>query len=228
MNKCFKNLNRSGNYRNKQGGNIILLILGAILLVGGLVVFLTSGNSNSTNTSSASSQVIGSSVMADASSVKDMFDQLVGYKLLAPTSITFVPGTASPSNLLDTAAGLQKPISNANAYINTTFPNGAWIYQTGLKVNGIGTAAAEFSLVTVGVKDTVCQQINNSLWGSTAIPASTLASTAFTTGAALATPTSASAADISAIAGVSGWNQGCVTTTAGADNNAYFLVLKPM
>ena len=220
----MKNMNGS---KNKQGGFSILgVILVVVAIVGVLGVWAMSGQTNTATAASSSADVMGSSVVNDGSAIKATFDTLL-VNGSAATSITFIPATAGASNMLDPTNGIQKPNPNSNAVINTTFPNGAWIYKSaGFKGNGIGTATDDQVIILGGVKDGVCGQINNRLYGATTIPASGLASTAFTTDATAGAPTSTTAADISAVAGVAGWMAGCVTTTNGVDNNVYFRVLK--
>lgn len=213
--------------KNKQGGFSILgVILVVVAIVGVLGVWAMSGQTNTSSASTSSADVMGSSIVNDGSAIKATFDTLL-VNGSAATSITFIPAQAGTNNMLDPTNGIQKPNPNSNALVNTTFPNGAWIYKpSGFKGNGIGTAADDQVIILGGIKDGVCQQLNNRLYGATTIPASNLANTAFTTGAAAATPTSTNASDVSAVAGVSGWMAGCVTTTNGADNNVYFRVLK--
>lgn len=213
----MKQYQRIDNFK-KQAGNTI-----AGLLI--LVAIIGCDSTNSSSSSTSTVDVMGSSITDDAAAIKSAFDTMLANGA-SSTSITFIPATAGDSNILDPTTGIPMPVSNANAFLNTTFPNGAWIYQSGLKGSGVGTTAAEISILVPGVKDGVCQQINNRLYGSTTIPASGLATTAFTTGALESTPSSSNAADMSAVAAIGGWVAGCVTTTDGADRNVFFRVLK--
>lgn len=220
----MKNMNGS---KNKQGGFSILgVILVVVAIVGVLGVWAMSGQTNTATAASSSADVMGSSVVTDGSAIKATFDTLL-VNGSAATSITFIPADGGANNMLNPTNGIQKPNPNANAVINTTPPNGGWIYKSaGFKGNGIGTVADDQAIILGSVKDGVCGQINNRLYGATTIPASTLAKAAFTTGATAGAPTSTTAANISAVGDVAGWMAGCVATTDGADNNVYFRVLK--
>jgi hypothetical protein len=102
--------------------------------------------------------------------------------------------------------------------------DGYWIYRgSAVTLNGVGTAAADYTMMVSGLKLSVCQQINNTLHG-TALTIAPTTLTAFTDALLLGTaplPTAATptqtttAADLSAL-GTSGWMNGCyATTTAG-------------
>lgn len=223
----MKSQQKQFSSKAKQGGFSILgVILVVVAIVGVLGVWAMSGQTNTATAASSAGDVMASSIVNDGSAIKATFDTLL-VNGAAASSITFIPATAGANNILDPSTGIQKPIPNANAVTNTTFPNGAWIYKSaGFKGNGIGTSSDDQAIIIAGVKDGVCEQINNRLYGATTIPASGLASSAFTTGATAGAPSSTNASDLSAVAAVAGWMAGCVTTTGGADNNVYFRVLK--
>jgi len=213
---------------NKQGGFSILgVVLVVVAIVGALGAWSMSGQTNTSSSTSATGDIMASGIVNDGSAIKTAFDTLL-VNGAAAANITFTPASTDAVNdILNTTNGIQKPMLNSNAVINSTFPNGNWIYKkTGFKGNGVGTAADDQVIVAIGIKDSVCGQINSRMYGSTAIPASGLANTAFDTGATVAAPSSTNAADVSAVAGVAGWTSGCVSTTTGADNNVYFRVLK--
>jgi len=212
--------------KSKQKGNLVVAILALVAVIGVISVWLMSGDTNTTSSSNSTADVMGSSIANDGGAIKATFDTLV-INGASASSITFIPATAGSNNILDPTNGIQYPVSNPNAFTNTTFPNGAWIYNgTGFKGNGIGTSAVDQVALVAGVKDGVCQNINSRAHASTTIPASGLASSVFTSGAFAATPTGTGSPDLSAVAGVAGWVAGCVSTTNGTDNNVYFRVLK--
>lgn len=216
--------------KNKQGGFSILgVILVVVAIVGALGIWAMSGQTNTSNASTSTGDIMASSISNDGLAIKTSFDTLL-INGAAATSITFIPADTGVNNILNPTTGLQTPTPSTTAVINSTFPNGAWIYKSaGFKGNGIGTVAADQAVIVPGVKDGVCQHINHRQHGTAltdTIPESGLVNTAFTTGALAATPSSSNAADISAVAAVAGWMSGCVSTTTGADNNVYFAVMK--
>ena len=213
--------------KKSQGGFSILgAILVVVAIVGMLSVWTMSGQTNTSTAASSSSDVMGSSLVNDASAIKATFDTLLvnGY---AASSITFIPNTAGASNILDPTNGVQLPIPNSNALGNTAFPSGAWIYKpSGFVGNNTGSGSEDQAMMLAGVKDGVCQQINKRIFGSTAIGASGASTVDWTTGALAATPTSANAVDLTGVNEVDGAMHGCVSTTDGADRNVYFRILK--
>jgi hypothetical protein len=215
--------------RNKQGGFSILgVILVVVAIVGALGVWAMSGQTNTGNAASSSADVMGSGIVNDGSAIKTSFDTLLVNGSSA-ANITFIPNTAGVgTNMLDPTSGIQKPTPNAGAFINSTFPNAAWIYNgTTFKANGVGTAAADQTMFLLGVKDTICSQINSRLYGAgTVAPVSTFVEATVAGAATAAAPTSAGAADLTGVAAAAGWMSGCVTTAGGADHNMYFRVLK--
>ena len=210
----------------KQGGNIIVGILVLVAIIGVIAAYMMSGNTNTTGASSSTSGVIGASLSSDGTAIQQTF-QTLAVNGSSAASITFIPSGTGSSNILNPTTGIQLPVPNANAVTNTTFPNGAWIYNaTGFVGNGLGTAAADQVAFVAGVKDAVCQQINSRINGSTAIPASGFSTATWTTGATAGLPTSTGATNLSTAGIASGWMAGCVGTTGGTDNNVYFQVMQ--
>lgn len=210
----------------KQQGNVIMWLLVAAALIGVFAAYMMAGNTNTTTASSSTGGVLGSAIASDGASIQQTFQTLVVNGSSA-ASITFIPSGTGASNILNPTTGIQLPVPNANAVVNSTFPNGAWIYNsTGFIGNGLGTTAADQVAFVPGVKDAVCQQINNRLYGSTTIPASGFSTATWTTGATIAAPTSTGATSLAAAGIALNWMAGCVSTTGGVDNNVYFQVLQ--
>lgn len=213
-------------YMKKQGGNIIFAVLVLVAIIGVIAAYMMSGNTNTSTASSSTGGVLGASIVGDGTAIQQTF-QTLAVNGSSASSITFIPSGVGVSNILNPTTGIQLPIPNANAVTNTTFPNGAWIYNsTGFIGNGLGTAAADQVAFVAGVKDAVCQQINSRLYGSTVIPVSGFTTATWTTGATAATPTSTGATSLAAAGVALNWMAGCVSTTAGVDNNVYFQVMQ--
>lgn len=211
--------------RKQQQGMIFALIAGALVVVAILMAVLSSSGGSNSATASQTTSLLSTRLQNDMIPIKVTFDNLVMSGSAAST-VTYIPNTAGTNNLLDPTSGIQMPVSDPTAFTNTTFPNGSYIYQTGIKLNGINSAAAEIMIVAPGVKDGVCTQKNKSKHNLASIPASGAASTAFTTGATAAAPSSVGAVDMSALAAIAGWTEGCVSTTGGVDQNIYFFLLQ--
>lgn len=207
-----------------EKGNIIAGILILVAIIGVISVYMMSGDTNASSSASSTSDVAGATLMSDASAIKGTYDTLL---VNGNATITFKPGIAATNNMLDPSTGIQNPVPASNAILSGNY----WIYSpaatAGIKVNGVGvTATADDVILLTGVKDAVCQQLNNRLHGATTIPASGLAKTVFNTGATQTTPTATSPTDMSGTAGIVGWTAGCVSTLAGPNENVFYRVLK--
>jgi hypothetical protein len=212
----------------QAGFSILGVILIVVAIVGVLGVWAMSGQTNTSGSASSASDVLGSSVLNDGSAVKTAFDTLL-INGAAATAITYVPATAGATNMLDPSNGIQRPVPNSNAVGATAYPQGQWTYHTSFLVPGIGSASPDIAVVLPDVKDGVCQQINSRLYGSTVIPSSGLAESAFTTGnGGASAPSTSTALSLSTVTAINGWVSGCVSATGGTTgaSNVYFRILK--
>lgn len=213
--------------KKQKGFSILAIILVIVAVVVAIGVWALSGQTNTSNSSTSSADIQAAAIAGDASAIKSAYDALLVSGANA-ANIGFVPNTASTTavpNMLDPTTGIQVPKPNSNAIKTTPAANdGIWVYNaSGFVGNSVGTATADPIIAVGGIKDSVCMRINNTIYGSSTIPASGIAS--ITTGATAAAPVSA-AAFTPIVTVASGWTSGCLTTTAGADNNFYFRVLK--
>lgn len=220
------------NYNKQQGFSILAVILVIVAVIVAIGVWALSGQTNTSNSGNSTSDIQASSIVNDSGAIKLAFDTLI-INGASASSIVFVPNVASTAaapNMLDPTSGVQVPKPNANAIKpSPAATEGFWVYNpTAFKGNAVGVAANADQVVYIaGVKKGVCERINNTLYGSTVIPASALAtSAAGTASATTTTPTTAAALDLTAVGGAAGWTSGCVATTAGGDDNIYFRVLK--
>jgi hypothetical protein len=216
------------NYKGmkNQRGSIVAGLLILVAIIGVIGAYMMSGNTNASSASSSTGGVMGAAIQTDGNAIQQTAQTLI-VNGSAASALTFIPGGVGVSNILNPTTGIQLPMVNGNAVTNSTFPNGAWIYNpTGFIGNTIGTAAADQAAIVLGVKDGVCQQINTRLYGSTAIPASGFSPATWATGATALAPTSTGATSLLAAGVASGWMAGCVTTTSGTDNNVYFQIVQ--
>ena len=219
------------NSNKQQGFSILAVILVIVAVIVAIGVWALSGQTNTSSSGNSTSDIQASSLVNDSGALKLAYDTLV-INGSSASSIVFVPNTASTPgapNVLDPVNGVQLPKPNANAIkVGAGATEGIWVFnKTGFVGNGVGTASADPVVLVAGIKKTVCERVNNTLYGSTTIPVSTLAtSAAATTGALSTSPTSTAAVDISAVAAAAGWTSGCFTTVAGGEDNVYFRVLK--
>lgn len=90
---------------------------------------------------------------------------------------------------------------------------GHWYINKATIGNTLATGAADPMVILPGIREDVCGRVNNLLYGSSAIPAST---------AAVADWVAGTDGGISAEAAVLGWPEGCVATSDGTPEYVYF------
>lgn len=114
------------------------------------------------------------------------------------------------------ASGVDPAISAPSQYVA-----GHWYLNGATPANGIGTTVADPMAVLPDLREDVCARIDNMLYGSNTIPASTGKL------AAWASDTAPADGGISALAGVAGWAEGCVATQGDTPTKyVYFKVLQ--
>lgn len=222
------------NSNKQQGFSILAVILVIVVVIVAIGVWALSGQTNTSNAGNNTSDIQATSIINDSAAIKLRFDSLT-ISGSTPSSIVFIPNTASTAsapNMLDPATGLQVPKPNVNAIkTGATVPVGIWVYNpNNFQGRSIGTIAGDIfdhTIILAGVKKTICEKINYTLYGSTSIPVMAMAnSDSFVTGATVAAPTTNAATYVSSIAEPAGWMIGCLATTAGVDDNVFFRVLR--
>ena len=230
------------NMRKQKGFSILAVILIVVGIVALLGAWALSGQTNSQSASDSSSDVLASGLAQDAAAVKAVFDTIavrgVGLnEIVYDPAAAKITGAGSEVNILNTLSGIQRPTPNPAALVaappavGTAGSSGYWIYHTGLKLPGIGTAAGtDVSIVLSGLRLGACQKINdrlNGLAGNAAPPASGKTEEALlATPPSLAAPTEAAAVDLSAVATFTGWTAGCIATSDATPKYFFFRVLR--
>lgn len=217
---------------NDKGFSILAVILVIVAVIVAIGVWALSGQTNTSNSSNSATDIQATSIMNNAAAIKSNYDRLViegnNYK-----NIVFIPNTASTAtapNILDPVNGIQVPTVNKNALRSgIADPEGIWVYNpTSFTASYVGDRTlADPSIMIAGIKDSVCQRINNQLYGSTYIPkiSGYSAGGMFVSGATSAAPTSNATIGIFVPEDMY-WTSGCISANATADNNLYFMVLK--
>jgi hypothetical protein len=229
------------NMRKQKGFSILAVILIVVGIVALLGAWALSGQTNSQSASDSSSDVLASGLAQDAAAVKAVFDTIavrgVGLdEIIYDLTEAKMSGPASTVNILNPLTGIQRPVPNpavlvaAPPAVGGTDIAGYWIYHKGLKLPGIGTAAgADVSIVLSGLRKGACQKINERLnsAANTEPPVATGFTEVLLLGApTLAAPTSATAADLSAVTTFTGWTAGCIATTDSPAKYFFFRVLR--
>lgn len=216
------------NLNKKNGFSILAIILVIVAVISAIAVWALTGKTNTNNSGDSSNSVLASGIIQDTSSFKLAYDTLV---INGTSNIVFVPGLAAANNMLDPKTGVEYASAAPNAIRSgATAPEGKWVYMTNF-YSANGPSQADPAVVLTGVKDSVCQQINKTLYGSTYVPAFTpiTSSAAVVSGATVAAPTSSTTIDFNSVTEFKTifWTAGCFASNANLpDNNIVFKILK--
>lgn len=202
----------------KQAGfaGVVYLVVGLIAIVMAGIAYMSRGTA--TGTSEQAARTNASVMMKQASDFKAGFDRMLVNGVSA-ANITF--DTTADTGLFDPAAGAQYAIKHVPpaGVVSTGTP--AFTYTRQLRLPGIGSAAGEDYVVTVGnITVEVCRQVNRILWndGAAANPASS-------TGTLVQLTTTPAAVNDSGITSANYLNrpEGCVAASGG--EYVYYKVL---
>lgn len=224
------------HYKKQLGFSIlsIILIIVAIIIVIG--VWALSGNSNASSNKS-SIDIQSSSIINDGLAIKLAFDTLITQGA-SPTNVRYKPntiGTLEAPNILDTINGISAPKPNIKSIrsSNLTASDGIWILGS-MNINGLGlNGVSDFEQVILltGVKDSVCQSINQTLHGSAFIPATNFSNSSvfvsnFMNPINANNPNSNVAMQILDMTSITSWMNGCLAAANNlTDHNMYYQVL---
>ena len=216
----------------QRGFSIISGLIIAVVLFGALAFFLAGRGINSG---------LGATY-ATSSKVSGFLSQ-VGY-IATGFDAVLLNGTAASAVTYDTAAttGVFNPTSGGVSpqaldpslflpAASLTAQQGFLIYRgNAVILDLVGTAAGDYTAVAAGLKLSSCQQINNTLHGTTTVPSLTTTTSAALTGATatVSNPVdTATATDLLAAAGASVPRRmnGCYATTDGTPVYAYIHTL---
>ena len=176
----MKNILKS-NYRRRQtglGATVILFTIALLILVGAALAYANRGNTGTINVQGA--KVYSAVLLKQSADYRDAYSRFVFDGGNAAT-MTFNAAGLPAGDLFNptTQYGVyQAPPPQAM--------NGgaaaAWSYNANVLVKGVGTDPGPEVLTYVpNLTQAVCQQINNQMYGTTAIPVATIASTALAT-----------------------------------------------
>lgn len=223
----MKNFNKN----KKNGFSILAIILVIVVIIVAIGIWALSGQSNTSNSGETNAKVMASSITNDASSIKLSFDKLV----IGGTSkeaVTYSLDGNLNSMLNSSAQGADQINPPAGAvYKNATEPDGVYVYIKEF-YNNVTAPVKHKAIVLTGVTTVVCQQLNQSINGTTAIPTyiSITNANQVVAGATKADPNTATKIDFK-VNGMSdgdisfGWTSGCFSATNKVDQNVFFRIL---
>jgi hypothetical protein len=195
---------------NERGFAVGAILLAVVLMSVVAAAMVLGNRGPSGSAGDHASKVNAATIIQQGTNLRMGFDVMQA-RGIAPASVTF-DATANTGLFNPNAGGAQPQTAPASAQTTVA----AWAYHSA-KIVGVGTTAGVDYVVALGkLRDTVCTQINLALYNSATIPASGVASAAWTTGSTL---------DLSAgVTGIDNRPEGCVSTTGGTDDNVYYTV----
>lgn len=220
-------------YKKQRGFSVLAVILITVSVIVALGVWSLSGQSKVSTSNNLTIQA--ASIASDTNSIKLVYDALL-YKGANVSSIVFQPNTVSTTvnpNILDPSNGITIPkIGEGILRIGAMIPEGIWVYNpTGFYGKNVGTAAADPVMLLAGVKNSVCFELNRSLYGINGAPnVDSFDSASLVRNATETNPTTNANLNLNNNYAIdsSGWLVGCVSTLGSPDNNVIFRVLKAM
>jgi hypothetical protein len=211
---------------SKQGGFSLLTgFILAIIMFGTLAFFLAGQGINATFGTAYSNTSKVAGLLTSAGYINTGFDA-VTMGGTAPSAATF--DTTAVTGVFNPTSGGAAPQSlDPTLFARSSTIDGYWVYRKNdVKLQGVGiTATADYIMMVSGLKQTICQQINNTLHG-TALNVAPSTLTLFNDALLLGAPTAAVPtvtgliANLSAL-GTSGWMNGCYITDT--DSNYVYI-----
>lgn len=169
------------DYRSRQSGlgaTVILFTIALLILVGAALAYANRGTAGSINVQGG--KVYSAVLLKQSADYRDAYSRFIFDSGTAPTS--FNAPNLPAGNLFDPAKqyGLYQAPPPQSLTIGAT---PAWLYNSNVLVKGVGTdTGPEVVTYVSNLTQSVCQQINNQMYGTTAVPVATIASGALGTG----------------------------------------------
>jgi hypothetical protein len=222
----------------QKGFSILTGIILTIIMFGSLAFFLAGQGVNASFGSTYTNTSKAASLLASAGYIKTGFDSVLLNGTI-PSAIRF-DDTATTGIFNPSSGGAVEQNLDPSIFVAAT-SNPYWIYRSNMisleDVGGTANSTGDYSVIAPGLKQAICQQINNMLFGTpvtTAPPLLTVTLAQLVTGDALGgtAPTlsrfatvSSGTTDLSASAElVNGKLSGCYTT-ASPTNYVYIHTL---
>ena len=150
---------------SQQGFSLLTGFIVVIILFGSVAFFLAGQGVNSGFSSKYTNQAKASALMTSAGYITTGFDS-VTLSGQTPGSVTF--DTTTGTGVFDPSSGgaTLQSIDPDMLARQTASLDGIWIYRSNaITMKGVGTAAADYTIMVSGLKKAICQQINYALHG---------------------------------------------------------------
>lgn len=169
------------NMRRNEQGNALFLILIAVILFAALSYAITQSNRSGGNTARETNLISSTTVTQYPSAVRTGVTRMLLRGRIPSELLFHAPGSfTGGSEHLEVFHPSGGGVSFQNVDPNTVdvnasgVPQGQWYFLKNKVVTDVGTTTGEVVAVLTRVKTGVCQQINEQITGSSAIPASGL------------------------------------------------------
>lgn len=165
---------------NNQSGNALFLILIAVILFAALSYAVTQSNRSGGNASRESNLITSTTVTQYPSAIRTAITRML-LRGVSVSEFDFTPPYDTNFEVAPVHAKIFHPNGGGAVYQNVDpntveldpnngQPIGMWYFDNPLAVANIGTNAADMIAVLTHVRKGICEQINQQLTGSTAIP----------------------------------------------------------
>jgi hypothetical protein len=215
----MKNCKPLASASKQQGFSLLTGFLLVIALFGALAFFLAGRGINTAFGTAYANSSKASNLLASAAYIRTGVDSVV-LAGTSPASVTFDDTATTGIFNIDTgAATVQKVDPSVLASATPASEEGYWIYGlNSLDMASVGTATADYTIMVLGLKTGICQQLNYTVNGT----ALTTTPTALTESIAALVGTPTAASPLSTLAGpiaiAAGGNpNGCYTTSDGSN-----------
>jgi hypothetical protein len=155
----------------QKGFSLLTGFILVIIMLGSLAFFLAGQGINSSFGAIYSNTSKASSLLTSAGYLKAGFDSVLLNGTVA-NEVRFNDAVNVGMFNSDTGGAAPQPLDPL--IFDTAVTSKYWIYRSNLilleNVGGSGNLIGDYTVIAVGLREAICQQINNILYGSTTIP----------------------------------------------------------
>lgn len=223
----MKNRRSLASASKQKGFSLLTGFILVIVLFGALAFFLAGRGVNTAfGTTYANSSKV-SSLIASAAYMRTGVDSVV-LSGTSPASVSFDDVATTGIFNLDTGAATAQAVDPSvlvNPTVVPTSTEGYWVYGSNIfDMGGVGTVLPDYTIMLLGLKTGVCQQINNTLNGTALTATPTVLTEDIATLVGAPTPASpkttltlAAAPAANFTIAANGKPSGCYTTSDGSN-----------
>lgn len=166
--------------KQQQNGNVLLYILMAVALLAALTYTISqeSGGQQQNQLTEARIKLMASNLIKHVTTTEIAMQSLTQWGVDLDQIRFDLPGAAgftsnTTEQIYHPAGGGLQPFQASSGYFDTNGTTG-WAFQGNVNVEWTPTSATDLIMSFINVETTICEQINQQLRGTTAIPASTV------------------------------------------------------